>query len=70
LGFLRSPPSWRLGRKLRADGAAARLAPGFAAAAGAADADLVLWRWCDRPPHKVAVLDPSGRLPKNRLSWA
>ena len=46
------------------------LAPSYAVAAGAADANLVLWRWSDRLPHKVKVFDPSGRLPKNMLSWA
>jgi RES domain-containing protein len=28
-----------------------------------------LWRWNGSLPHKVAVFDPSGRLPKNQLSW-
>ena len=64
------PPSWRLARKLFAEGAAGMLAPSYAVAAGAADANLVLWRWSDRLPHKVKVFDPSGRLPKNQLSWA
>jgi len=35
----------------------------------AGDVKLVLWDWSDRLPHKVAVYDPSGRLPKSRLSW-
>ena len=30
----------------------------------------ILWDWSGRLPHKVAVFDPSGRLPKNQLSWA
>jgi len=56
LGFLREPPSWRLARKR--------------VAAGADDANLVLWQRGGRPPRKIAVFDPSGRLPKNMLSWA
>ena len=64
----REPPSWRLARRLIA-GAAGLVAPSYAATAGPADADLVLWRWSGRPPHKVTAFDPSGRLPKNQLSW-
>jgi RES domain-containing protein len=52
------------------DGAAGLLAPSYyAVAAGPTDANLVLWRWSGRLPHQVAVFDPSGRLPKNQLSW-
>ena len=65
----RDPPSWRLARKLIAGGAAGLVAPSYAAAAGPGDANLVLWRWGGRLPHKVAVHDPSGRLPKSQLSW-
>ena len=65
----REPPSWRLAKALVADGAAGLVAPSYAVAAGPADANLVLWRWGARLPHKVAVFDPSGRLPKNQLSW-
>jgi hypothetical protein len=28
-----------------------------------------LWDWSARPPHQVTVFDPSGRLPRNQLSW-
>ena len=65
----REPASWRLARRLIANGAAGLLAPSFASGASAADVNLVLWRWSDRLPHKVSVFDPSGRLPKNQLSW-
>ena len=65
----REPASWRLARRLIADGAAGLIAPSFAPAAIAGDANLVLWDWGARAPHKVAVFDPSGRLPKNKLSW-
>jgi RES domain-containing protein len=66
----RQPASWRLARKLIVDGAAALLAPSFARGATPdVDINLVLWRWNGSLPHKVAVFDPSGRLPKNQLSW-
>ena len=65
----REPASWRLARRLIASGAAGLIAPSFAGGAGARDFNLVLWDWGDRLPHKVAVFDPSGRLPKSQLSW-
>jgi len=65
----REPPSLRLAKRLRMEGAAGLLTPSFAVAAVASDANLVLWRWSGARPHCVAVHDPSGRLPKNQLSW-
>jgi len=35
----------------------------------AADRNLVLWRWGPDLPHRISVDDPSGRLPRNQLSW-
>jgi len=66
----REPASWRLARNLIASGAAGLIAPSFVSGAEANDINLVLWDWSDRLPHKVAVFDPSGRLPKNQLSWS
>jgi RES domain-containing protein len=65
----REPPSWRVARGLMRRGAAGLLAPSYVNGAGAGDANLVLWRWSGRLPHKVSVFDPSGRLLKNQLSW-
>lgn len=65
----REPPSWRVARRLMAAGHAGVLVPNFAPGATEDDANLVLWDWGDRPPHKVEVFDPSGRLPKDQLSW-
>lgn len=65
----RVPPSWRIARALIAGGQAGVLVPSFAPGAAEEDRNLVLWDWSDRPPHKVEVFDPSGRLPKNQLSW-
>lgn len=66
----REPATWRLARDLIAGGAAGLIAPSFVTGAGAGDVNLVLWDWSDRLPHKVAVFDPSGRLPKSQLSWS
>jgi RES domain-containing protein len=65
----REPASWRLARRLMADGAAGLIAPSFVGGADAGDFNLVLWDWGDRLPHRVSVFDPSGRLPKSQLSW-
>ncbi len=65
----KEPASWRLAKRLISAGRAGALVPIFAAGAAAADANLVLWKWGPRPPHRVSVQDPSGRLPKDRLSW-
>lgn len=64
-----APPSWALARRLIAQGHAGILVPSFAPRAGETDANLVLWHWGARLPHQVNVYDPSGRLPRNQLSW-
>jgi RES domain-containing protein len=65
----RDPPSWRVARRLIAERYAGVLVPSFAPGAINADRNLVLWHWSDRLPHRVGVHDPSGRLPRNQLSW-
>lgn len=65
----REPPSHAVVRRLLRDGAAGLLAPSFAHGARAHDHNLILWRWGPNLPHRVHVHDPSGRLPKNQLSW-
>jgi RES domain-containing protein len=66
----KQPPTWPIVRRLRAEGAAGVLVPSFAPGATEADRNLVLWEWGDRPPHRVTVFDPSGKLPKDQLSWS
>jgi RES domain-containing protein len=61
------PPSWDLFRRLSADGVAGLLVPSYAPGATGQDHNLVLWRWGEA---QVRVYDPSGRLPKDQLSWA
>jgi RES domain-containing protein len=65
----REPESWPIVRRLLATGHAGALVPSFAHGATTDDRNLVLWRWGQDLPHKVAVYDPTGKLPKNQLSW-
>lgn len=65
----KEPPSWALARRLMDAGHAGILVPSFAPGATADDHNLVLWHWGDEPAHRVTVFDPSGRLPKDQLSW-
>lgn len=62
-------PSWLAADRLREDGYAGILVPSFAPRANEDHHNLVLWNWGADLPHKVIVYDPSGRLPKNQLSW-
>lgn len=63
------PASWSIHDRLRAKGIAGILVPSFAPGAESEDRNLVLWDWGPDRPHRVAVVDPGGRLPKDQLSW-
>jgi RES domain-containing protein len=63
------PASWRVAEKLIKQGAAGVLVPSFARSARADMRNLVLWKWGPELPSRVTVHDPSGRLPKDMLSW-
>jgi RES domain-containing protein len=65
----REPASWRIANRLRMDSAGI-LVPSFANRTRVEMHNLVLWTWGRDHPHRVTVYDPSGRLPKNQLSWA
>ncbi len=65
----KDPPTWPIVRRLFGEGKAGILVPSYAPGATVDDHNLVLWRWGEDPPHKVDVFDPSGRLPKDQLSW-
>ena len=68
---LASPaPSQQLAARLIDDGAAGILVPSFAIGADPQHTNLVLWKWGADLPWRVEVFDPSGRLPKNQLSWS
>ena len=58
----RMPFTWTLVRRLLRQGAAGILVPSFARGARADAANLVLWRWSAKLPHRVVVHDPRGRL--------
>lgn len=64
-----TPPTWSMAERLIADGVTGVIVPSFAPGATADDRNLALWRWGPHLPHRVTVHDPSGRLPKNQLSW-
>ena len=64
----REPASWRIANRLRKT-AAGILVPSFANGAREDMHNLVLWKWGRDLPWRVTAHDPSGRLPKNQLSW-
>jgi RES domain-containing protein len=66
----RQPASHRVAEALTDQGVAGAVVPSFATGSAPDDRNLVLWRWGPALPHRVAAYDPSGRLPKNQLSWA
>jgi len=65
----KEPPSRGFVRRLRTQNIAGILVPSFAPGANADDRNLVLWQWGESLPHRVNVFDPSGKLPKDQLSW-
>ena len=62
------PASHALADRLVAAGFAGMRVPSFAAGAGPDDVNLVLWRWSDRRPSRVVLIDDEGRLTKMRRS--
>lgn len=65
----KTPPSWDIATRLMANGVAGILVPSFANRAQPGASNLVLWKWGPRRPHRVRASDPSGKLPRNQLSW-
>jgi RES domain-containing protein len=62
-------PSWQVAQRLMGEGFAGVLVPSFAVGARSDWANLVLWQWSDRPPHRITVYDPHQQLPTNQRSW-
>lgn len=62
------PASWSIHDMLGKSWAGV-LVPSFAHRAEPSIRNLVLWNWAADLPHKVDVIDPMGRLPKNQKSW-
>lgn len=63
------PASWQIADRLIAEGYVGLLTPSFVPGATKDAHNLVLWKWGAALPTKVSVYDPSGRLPKDQLSW-
>ena len=55
-------PTQILARRLVKAGYHGLMEPSFAAGATAADLNLVLWQWSDRPPTLLELIDDEGRL--------
>lgn len=62
-------PSWLVADRLQASGHAGMIVPSFVPGSRADACNLVLWRWGPEQPCKVAVFDPSNRLPIDQRSW-
>ena len=63
-------PSWEVADRLKTTGNYGVLVPSFVPGATESNVNLVLWSWGTSPPCRVNVYDPSGRLPKDQLSWS
>ena len=63
------PPSWQVAQRLMEEGFAGMLVPSFAVGARSDWANLVLWHWSDRLPHRITVYDPDQQLPADQRSW-
>jgi RES domain-containing protein len=68
LAYRREPASWRVANRLRKT-AAGILVRSFAKGAREDMHNLVLWKWGPDLPYRVTAHDPSGRLPRDQLSW-
>lgn len=55
-------PTQALARRLEAEGYAALLVPSFARGTAGDAANLVLWRWGEGPPARLALVDDERRL--------
>ena len=57
-----SAPTQRFAQRLIAEGCAGLLVPSFARGATEVDFNLVLWRWGNRPPTRLELIDDEDRL--------
>lgn len=57
------PPSWQVAQRLMGEGFAGVLVPSFAVGTRREWANLVLWHWRDRRPHRITMYDPDQQLP-------
>ena len=61
----KTAPTQEFARRLAADGWNGLLVRSFVRGAGEDDLNLVLWRWGDKPPAWLALIDDEGRLRPN-----
>ena len=63
-----TPYTWQLFYRLYENGVNGIIVNSYAP--GAAEfKNLVLWRWSNKKPNQVCVIDPYEQLPKNQMSW-
>lgn len=55
-------PTQRFARRLMTEGWAGLLVRSFARGSGPEDLNLVVWRWSEKPPARLEVIDDEGRL--------
>ncbi len=55
-------PTQAFAHALVGDGYSGLLVPSYARGAKADDLNLVLWKWGNRKPHKLSMIDDDGRL--------
>ena len=65
----REPASWKIAKRLIRKSTSGIIVPSFARGARPDMQNVVLWKWGPDLPHRVLVHNPSGRLPKDQLSW-
>lgn len=64
-----TPLSQALADRLMAAGYVGMRVQSFARGAEPDDINLVFWRWGDKRPSRVVVIDDEGRLPKDRTGY-
>ena len=65
-----TPPTWTLAKQLISAGANGISVQSFARGADSdRDINVVFWKWTNRLPNKVVVIDDEQRLPRNDSSW-
>lgn len=66
----KTPPSWKLAKRLTKRGVAGIVVRSFAPGSVAENRNLILWKWSGKQrPHKITVIDDDMRLPKDQGSW-
>ncbi|MCI5046881.1 MAG: RES domain-containing protein [Aquisalinus sp.] len=64
-----TPFGWALAERLTQAGASGILVPSFASRAGSKDVNAVFWKWSEKEPFSIRVIDDFSRLPRDDSSW-